>query len=57
MAKLNGIEIKNMKSFVEREGLACQGNVYADGKLLGFWSMDGNGGPDRFGFDDRQRKE
>ena len=51
MAKLNGVEIKNIKKYVGHEGESCvQGTVYLDGKKLGFWSQDGHGGPDNFDF-------
>lgn len=52
MAKLNGIEVKAVKGFTGHEGYCYQGNVYKDGKKLGFWSQDGWGGPDDFGFDE-----
>ena len=52
MAKINGIEVKSVKSYVGHEGLCYQGNVYKNGKKLGFWSQDGHGGPDDFDFDE-----
>ena len=52
MAKINGVEVKNLKEFTGHEGVCCQGNVYKDGKKLGFWSQDGWGGPDMFDFDE-----
>ena len=53
MAKINGVEIKNLKSFLDHEECLCyQGNVYLNGKKLGFWSQDSWGGPDIFSFDD-----
>lgn len=52
MAKINGIEIKGVKIFLDHEGCQiAQGNVYYKGKKLGSWSQDSWGGPDRFGFD------
>lgn len=43
MSKINGVEIKNLKSFVGHEGIAFQGDVWLNKKKLGFWSQDGNG--------------
>lgn len=52
MAKINGIEVKNVKTFLDHEGCQiAQGNVYYKGKKLGFWSQDSWGGPDNFDFD------
>lgn len=52
MAKINGVEIKNLKKFKGHEGESlCQGNVYVDGKKIGSWSMDARGGMDHFDFD------
>ena len=48
MAKINGVEIKALKTFRGHEGEAAQGNVYVDGKKVGFWSQDAWGGPDTF---------
>lgn len=44
MAKIYGIELKNIKNFVGHEGLAFQANVYLNGKKVGFYSQDGWGG-------------
>lgn len=52
MAKINGIELKGLKGFMGHEGYCYQGNVYKDGKKLGFWSQDSWGGPDDFDFDE-----
>ena len=52
MASINGVQIKALHSFMGVEGPTLQGNVYRDGKKLGFWSQDGNGGPDRFEFNE-----
>ena len=44
MAKLCGVQIKNVKTFRGREyPVNYQGVVYLDGKKLGFWSQDGDG--------------
>ena len=51
MASINGVEIKNIKTFKGHEGEPLtQGTVYKDGKKLGFWSEDSWGGPDNFDF-------
>ena len=52
MASINGVEVKNLKKFVGHEGECEQGNVYLNGKKLGFWSQDSWGGPDMFEFDE-----
>lgn len=54
MAKINGVQIKSLKSFSGHDGeLLYQGNVYLNGKLLGFWSQNYSGGViDDFGFDE-----
>ena len=52
MASINGIELKALKGFEGHEGYCFQGNVYKDGKKLGFWSQDSWGGPDEFRFDE-----
>ena len=45
MASINGIEIKNLKSFRGHEGEPLyQGTVYKNGAKLGFWSQDAHGG-------------
>lgn len=52
MAKINGIEIKGVKIFLDHESYQIpQGNVYYKGNKLGFWSQDSWGGPDQFEFD------
>ena len=52
MARINDVEIKNLKSFMGSEGWCSQGNVYLNRKKLGFWSQDGRGGSDVFEFDE-----
>lgn len=54
MASINGISIKSLKMFHGHEGEELfQGNVYKDGKKLGFWSQDFSGGVcDNFDFDE-----
>ena len=52
MAKIYGIELKAVKRFAGHEGEACyQGNVYKDGKKIGFWSQDSHMGCDEYEFD------
>lgn len=47
MASINGIEVKAVKRFAGHDGMPCyQGNVYYQGKKLGFWSQDYRGGID-----------
>lgn len=57
MASLNGVTIKSLNKFVGTEGEAYQGNVYYNGRKLGFWSQDGNGGSDHFDFPINQLKK
>jgi hypothetical protein len=52
MASIKGISIKNIKTFRGREyPTNYQGNIYYNGKKMGFWSQDDWGGPDRYDFD------
>ena len=52
MAKINGIELKNVRFFKDHEGATiAQGDIHYYGKKLGFWSQDSWGGPDRYDFD------
>ena len=44
MAKMSGVELKSVKYATGMEGLFFQGNVYMDGKRIGFYSEDGDGG-------------
>ena len=49
MASINGISVKSLKTFKDHEGASiAQGNIYCDGKKVGFWSQDSWGGPDSF---------
>lgn len=44
MASINGITVKNLKTFYGHEGEPCfQGNLYLGGKKIGFWSQDAHG--------------
>lgn len=54
MAKINGVEMKAIKTFADHEGAQiAQANIYLNGKKLGLWSQDSWGGPDNyFGFED-----
>lgn len=52
MASIRGIELKGVRTFRGVEWpVNYQGNVYYQGKKLGFWSQDSWGGPDRYEFD------
>ncbi len=54
MASINGIEIKNLKTFKDHEGCdIAQGNIYYNGKKLGFLSQDYMSGPDSYDFDEK----
>lgn len=53
MASINGIRIKNLKTFKDHEeAICCQGDVFYKSRKLGFWSQDAWGGPDTFRFDE-----
>ena len=53
MARLKNFSVKNLKSFVGREGPAYQAGLYYNNKKIGFWSQDGDGAIcDSFSFDD-----
>ncbi len=52
MASINGIRIIGAKKFYGMEGPAYQGKISYNGKVLGFWSQDGDGGTDRYEFDE-----
>lgn len=46
MASVCGISIINRKSFMDHEDITCyQGDIYLDGKKIGFWSDDYMGSP------------
>lgn len=52
MAKIKGIELKNIVNFKGHEGEdLIQGNVYYNGKKVGFYSQDSWGGIDNFNLD------
>ena len=58
MASSGGISIKSLKNFEDHEGFTIyQGNVYKNGRKLGFWSQDSWGGPDTFCFDEKELSE
>lgn len=53
MASINGISIKNLKHFKDHEGcMIAQGDVWYNGKKLGFWSQDSWGGSDNYDFNE-----
>ena len=52
MSKIKGIELKNITNFRGHEGEdLIQGNVYYNGKKVGFYSQDAWGGCDRLNID------
>lgn len=62
MAKIKGIELKNITNFRGHEGEPLiQGNVYYKGKKVGYYSQDAWGGMDIFNLDysldDKTKKE
>ena len=58
MASINGVSIKGLKTFRGHEGEICsQGNVYLDGKKLGFWSENSWSGAGDYEFDEKLLKE
>ena len=56
MASINGISIKNFKTVISHEGCEIyQGDVWYNGRKLGFWSQDYNGCiSDNFDFNKRE---
>lgn len=54
MAKIHGIEVKNVRCYEGAEGFAYQGEMYLNGKKIGRWSQDGWGGEDNFDFEDSE---
>ncbi len=53
MASINGISIKKLKYFKDHEGCTiAQGDIWHNGKKLGFWSQSYMNGPDDFDFDE-----
>lgn len=44
MASIFGFTIKNIKTFRGREWDGCQGDIYYNGKKVGWYNNDGNGG-------------
>lgn len=53
MASINGITIKNQVTWLGREGYATQGDLYLENEKIGFWSQDGDGGEDRYDFEEK----
>ena len=52
MASINGISVKNLKTFFGHEGETIyQGNVYLGKKKIGFWSQDSHGGCCQYAFE------
>lgn len=44
MASIFGFTVKNIKTFRGREWDGCQGDIYYNGKKVGWYNNDGNGG-------------
>ena len=44
MAKIYGLELKGIKTMIGRNGEVFQGNIYLEGKKIGVYSQDLNGG-------------
>lgn len=54
MASINGISLKNVKTFPDHEGCRIAGgDVWYNGKKLGHWQQDYYCGPDNYDFDER----
>ena len=51
MASIFGFEIKNLKTFVGRDGVGAQGNVYYNGKKVGWYNDSADGGMADINFD------
>lgn len=51
MASIHGLSIKNVKTWMGREGEAIQGDIYLGNEKICFWSQDGNGGIDNYDFE------
>ena len=57
MASIYGFEIKGLKTFVGREGLGSQGNIYCNGKKVGWYNNSADGGASDIEFEgDRERR-
>lgn len=58
MASIHGISIKNVECFLDHEELLIhKGEIYLNGKKIGFWSQDSWGGPDRYSFSEPLMEE
>lgn len=58
MASINGLSVKGLKSFLGHENeVLYQGNLYLNGKKIGFWSQDSWGGPDMVDLDNKYDKK
>lgn len=44
MASIKGFQIKGLKTFQGRDWPGAQGNIYVDGKKVGWYNDSGNGG-------------
>lgn len=54
MAKLYGIEVKNIRSHIGRDGYATYCNIYMDGKMVGFYDDAGDGGEAAIEFEKKE---
>jgi len=56
MAEIKGITLKGLTSFVGMENLAYQGNIYLNGKKIGWFSQSGDGGCSTIRYNNREIK-
>ena len=57
MASIFGFEIKGLKTFVGRDGMGAQGNIYYGGKKVGWYNNSADGGMADISFDgERERR-
>lgn len=54
MAEIKGLTIKGLTRFIGMEGEAFQGNIYLNGKKIGWYSESGDGGCSTFRYDSRE---
>lgn len=50
MAQFYGVELKNIKTWQGREGIGSQGTVYLNGRKIGMWTDEANGGCHNYSF-------
>lgn len=57
MAKIKGVELKSITKFKGHEGeTLVEGNIYLDGKKIGFFSQDVTGGDPQIDINDENNK-